>query len=334
MKTIAWKPVSNNRKVASARLRCFLPCKYLQEQGFSCEIFQPKNLERYKVVVFQKDYSEESIALVKSLKARGVKTVFDLCDNHFYNPDRLPALTKRAERLQRMIDLVDIVSVSTPEVGKLIQGKEQVVIDDAIEEPYTSKFIDFFYQKFLHFNGQQKDNSLRVVWYGNAGLASPPFGLIDLPTVLPALEELNTKIPVKLTVISNSKSLFEKYVKNVLFSVKYYKWRSEVFPYMFKHHDLCIIPIGVNPFTICKTSNRLVLSLLLGVPVIADKIPSYEEFGDFVLFGDWKNSLSVYAQDKELRHKHVERAKEYILSKYNKERVILQWSSLFQKLLR
>lgn len=333
MTNIAWKPVSNNRKVASARLRCFLPCKYLQEQGFSCEIFKPENLDRYQVVVFQKDYSEESIGLVKSLKARGVKTVFDLCDNHFYNPDNLPALTKRAERLQKMIDLVDIVSVSTPEVGKLIEGKEQVLIDDAIEEPHINKFLDIFYQKLIHFNDRQNDESLRVVWYGNAGMANPPFGLIDLPTVFPILEELNTKIPVKLTVISNSKSLFEKYVKNVLFPVKYYKWKNEVFPYIFKHHDLCIIPISVNPFTICKTSNRLVLSLLLGVPVIADQIPSYEEFDNFVLFGDWKNSLSVYAQNKELRHKHVARAREYILTNYNKDRVISQWSSLFQKFL-
>ncbi|MEJ7708822.1 MAG: hypothetical protein WKF84_02960 [Pyrinomonadaceae bacterium] len=54
-----------------------------------------------------------------------MKTVFDLCDNHFYNPQNLPTLDERAIRLQRMIDLVDSVSVSTPELAKLIQGKQR-----------------------------------------------------------------------------------------------------------------------------------------------------------------------------------------------------------------
>ena len=35
--------------------------------------------------------------------------------------------------------------------------------------------------------------------------------------------------------------------------------------------------MGPNPFTLCKTVNRLATALLLGLPVVADMIPSYEE---------------------------------------------------------
>ena len=39
---------------------------------------------------------------------------------------------------------------------------------------------------------------------------------------------------------------------------------------------------------------------LLGVPVVASRVPSYEEFADFILFEDWHESISVYATDPEL----------------------------------
>ena len=174
---------------------------------------------------------------------------------------------------------------------------------------------------------------LRIVWYGNAGSESPPFGLIHLPRVLPHLEALNAQTPLELTVISNSEELFRKYLGKVSFPVRYYEWNHDTFPRIFRRQDVCIIPVAANPFTVCKTNNRLVLSLIMGVPVIADAIPSYEEFRDFVLFSDWPNSLRAYAADKKLRRQHVRRAQRYIRSKYNKERVVSQWSALFERML-
>jgi hypothetical protein len=77
----------------------------------------------------------------------------------------------------------------------------------------------------------------------------------------------------------------------------------------------------------------LVLSLLLDVPVVADKIPSYEEFSQFVLFSDWENNLRKYAGNSQLRQQHIKHGQEYILAKYNQNRVVSQWSNLFQTLL-
>lgn len=327
--TIAWKPVGHIN-TPSSRLRCFLPCQYLRNRGWSCELFNPKNIDRYQLVVFQKTYDEENIALAKSLKSRGVKTVFDLCDNLFVYPDTTDS--QRAKLLNKMIDVVDVVSVSTPEVEKLIQSKKTRVIDDAIDEPQINSLINFCFERKDYFNNSA-EKQFKVVWYGSAGLENPPYGLVDLPRVLPFLEQLHSKLPVSLTVISSSETLFKKYVNGVSFPVKYYNWKKTIFQYLFKQHDVCIIPININPFTICKSNNRLILSLLLGVPVIADKIPSYEEFREFMLFSDWQNSLYTYATNQELRDRHITQAKEYISRKYNKDRVISQWSSLFQTLL-
>lgn len=329
---IAWKPFLDNANVASARLRAFVPCRYMQEAGWPCEIFDPANAGSYKLVVFQKTYDEESLALAASLKGRGVKTIFDLCDNHFYTSNGLPALRERAEKLRRMISTVDAVSVSTPELAKLIEGG-CAVIDDAIEIPrsnFARAAVQRLQKKLRSFRSPRP---LRIVWYGVAGSENPPFGLIDLPRAFPHLEELNARVPIELTVISNSESLFRKIVAQVSFPTRYYEWRLDTFAQIFRRQDVCIIPVALNPFTACKTNNRLVLSLLMGVPVIADRVPSYEEFGDFVLFADWPNSLGTYAAHPELRRQHVRAGQRYIRSKYNKARVVSQWSALFERVL-
>lgn len=311
-----------------------MPCKYLKQQGWSCEIFRAKNIEQYQIVVFQKLYDQESIDLVKKLKSRGVITIFDLCDNHFfYQLEDAAALVERTEKLQKMLDLVNVVSVSTLELQKIIKlktNKIPVVIDDAIEPPK----INILFKKYLTLKKEfLPKESFKVIWYGNAGTENPPYGIIDLVKVLPFLEQLNQEISVNLSVISNSLDSFKHYTSATKIPIKYYQWQLSTFPYIFSQHDLCIIPISLNHLTRCKTNNRLVLSLLLDVPVIADKIPSYEEFSEFVLFSDWENNLRKYAHSSLLRQQHIKQGKEYILAKYNQDRVVSQWSTLFETLL-
>ncbi len=332
---IAWKSLGGITS-ASFRYRALLPCKYLKQEGWSCEIFQYKNLEKYKIVVFQKLYDEKTIELVKILKSKGVITVFDLCDNHFYyRLDDPLALAERSERLQKMIDLVDIISVSTPELKKLIYSKTDkipVVIDDAIEIPQINLLGESYF-KLKNIFRKAQNNSLNLVWYGTAGTENPPYGMIDLARILPSLEKVNQEIPIRLTVISNSETSLKHYIPSSKIPIKYYRWQLATFPYIFSQSDVCIIPVNLNNLTRYKTNNRLVLSLLLDVPVVADKIPSYEEFSDFVLFFDWEKNLQKYAHNSMLRQQHIKEGKEYILSKYNRNRVVSQWSSLFQTLL-
>ena len=332
---IAWK-THGGIKSASFRYRAFLPCRYLQQEGWSCEIFKDENIEDYKIVVFQKLYDEKSFKLAKTLKDRGIKTIFDLCDNHFYYQlNNLSALAQRKERLHKMLDIVDAISVSTPELKKLIDSKANkvsLIIDDAVETPQIN-LLGKGYLKLRQILRKAPNNSLNLVWYGNAGTENPPYGMIDLAKILPSLEKVHQEIPLNLTVISNSESIFNKYFSSARLPIKYYNWKLVTFPYIFSHHDVCLIPISLNPHTRYKTNNRLVLSLLLNVAVIADKIPSYEEFDKFVLFSNWEMNLRKYALNSMLRQQQVEQGKKYILSKYNRNRVVCQWSSLFQTML-
>ena len=77
-------------------------------------------------MIFQKSYMQVDLDIADHLRGLGVRTVFDLCDNHLIGP------AERADRLRRMIDRVDAVTVSTPELAKAIE-RPSAVIDDALD---------------------------------------------------------------------------------------------------------------------------------------------------------------------------------------------------------
>ena len=328
---IAWKPAGDS-SLPGSRLRAYLPVQHLREAGWNTEIFDERNADTYDLVIFQKIYQRDTIAFAQRLRQRGTKVVFDLCDNHFYQTDDSPKTRDRCKRLQDMIDLMDAVSVSTLEISKLIRNQHVIVIDDPIDYPVTSAWVNLRLKASRVFS-RKRDQRLRFVWHGTAGQANPPTGLIDIQRVLPHLEEIGRTIPVSLTVISNSRELFDRYLKDTSFPARYVDWELSTFPYYLKQNDVCLIPISVNGFTVCKTNNRLVSSLLFGLPVIADPITSYEEFAGFVLFGNWPENLQRYALDPELRYEHVRKAVEYIRLKYTPARVVSQWSALFHTVL-
>lgn len=262
------------------------------------------------------------------LKEKGMVTVFDLCDNHFYVPVKTEFFTERAARLQRMVEAVDHVTVSSTEMGKHIRGKDTIVIDDLIDVPKL-RGIDHLR---LLMDRLGKDGTVNIVWYGSAGMEEPRFGMIDLQRMIPALEKVNRERKITLNVISNSRELFDRYLGEVSFKTRYHKWERKNFAYKFKQNSICIIPVNENPFTLCKTNNRVAQSLMLGVPVIADVIPSYEEFSDCILFSNWEENLMRYIQDDELRQEHLKRGRAFIEKDYGRDTILRQWSQFFQKI--
>ena len=95
----------------------------------------------------------------------------------------------------------------------------------------------------------------------------------------------------------------------------------------------------MNPFTVCKSNNRPVLALMLGVPVVADLIPSYAELQDFVTFagdadGQWASAIRSYATDADLARHHVDDGQRYVRATYTPERVVSQWSQVLRAALR
>jgi hypothetical protein len=315
-------------------LRCSIPARYLAEAGWTSELLDRRDPYRYDVVVFQKLYDEPALGLAGELRARGIRVVLDLCDNHLYNPEGVPKLARRSERLLRMLELADVVSVSTATLGELLPRRDAIVVDDVLDEYDLTKTRQRVRSRLPRLGVLSKRSpELTLVWFGGAGMTSPSFGLTHLRKIVPVLNELNRELPLELTVISNSRSGYRAAASEATFASRYVEWRLDGFPAQFHGHSICVIPIVVNPFTRCKTANRVALSLHLGTPVIADRIPSFDEFEPYVLFGDWATSIRRYAEDSELRERHVREGGRFVRVSYTRERAIRQWSSLFERAL-
>jgi hypothetical protein len=323
---IAFKPGVPTPEQSSARLRCYRPCQYLRSAGWKCEIFDQRRMDRYRVVVFQKAYSPNDLDIADHLRGLGVRTVFDLCDNHLYVPADRPEFRDRADRLRRIIDRVDAISVATPELAKIIE-RPTSVIDDALDDVPPD-----WWSPVRVMGRRWRCRRLRLVWFGNAGEMSPPFGLIDLARLVPVLEAMHVRRPLSLTVVSNSRSAFERHLAGARFPVHYHEWLTRRFVRLFRRHHVCLIPVNLNPYTVCKTVNRLALSLLLGVPAVADWIPSYEELRDCALLGDWERSLTTHVTDPTLGRGQVRKAQAYLRAKYTPQHVVQQWSNLLRPL--
>jgi hypothetical protein len=67
--------------------------------------------------------------------------------------------------------------------------------------------------------------------------------------------------------------------------------------------------------------------------VVADEIPSYQEFAGACVLNDWESGLENYISHPELRRKHVGIGQRIIAKKWTVGYIADQWQNVFDKLL-
>jgi hypothetical protein len=328
---IGWRPFSYDARVPSVRYRSMMPVSILARAGVKTSLVPPDGGGTYDCVVFQKAYTQADFELAQRYAARGTKIVFDLCDNHFYTGDDDPMLVERAARLRQIVDIADVVTVSTPAVAELLPERRVFLVDDALEVPRGAGLARALarVRRWVRRN----DRPVRLVWFGNAASKGIAIGLMELGQIIPELEALDRSLPLQLTVISNSRPRYQEFVGNSSLRSRYVRWRATTFAQHFARGDICIIPMNVNPYSVCRTNNRVRTSLMLGVPVVATAIPSYAEFAPWTLVERWSGNIAKYAGDPDLARRHVHSAQRHITTTYTPERLLEQWSAVFAALL-
>lgn len=344
---IAWKPKYCDARVASVRIRCLNPLSELHARGYPIELFDAKNIAQYKVVVYSKLYDDATYREAASLKDSGVRIVLDLCDNHFYNPSNLRSLYVAAEQLRRMMGLADYLVASTKQLADVMREelrneKEITVIGDAVEMSlahgkesiWRAPQNAYTLKRTLNCLTQAKrEGRTNLVWYGIHGGENADYGMLDLLKLRGLLERLDKQYPLSLTVISNSRRKYRRFIKPWGIQTLYQEWRAATFLQSLDKHDVAIIPVTDNPFTQCKTNNRVALALSRGLAVVADSIPSYEEFRSVAFLDDWENGLLMYLSDHEMRFQHAALGKDLVKRKWSISRIADEWQFFFDKAL-
>lgn len=326
-------PVQDDWNAASARLRVFLPIAMLRAAGHAAARLDPAQVRAGDVVVFSKSYGEAARAQALEVARRGAVPLLDLCDNHFWVPDDAPHLQARADLLRRMLDVVAGVSVSSEELRTVVArerpGLAVEVIDDALD-PMVPRWPTRLRQwvrrrdrRRLRVHGR----GLRLCWFGHHGDVAPPFGLVDLAGALPQLEEAHARAPLQLTVITGSRARFDELIAPAArFPVRFVPWQRETFRRLLVQHDACLLPVRDNPFTRCKTANRLLLSLHAGVPVLADPLPAYRPFGAFARLDGLGVALADLARERDALRASTLAGRRHVREQFVPARVVAQWS--------
>ena len=271
--------------------------------------------------MFSKLYNESSQALARDLKRRGRAVIFDICDNHFYNPYGLEQFKLVRQQLLAMLGLADRVVTSTEQLARTLMGEAPlretpVVIGDAVEE-------DGLAGDPVERPG---DGKATLIWFGIHGGENAPYGLLDLHAQRELLVELDRDHPLRLVVVSNSRDKFERHIRPFPIETRYVEWGSAPIGPLLRASDVNLIPISKNPFTLCKTNNRLALALYAGVPTVADEIPSYRDLAPYCVLDDWEAGLRRYLGDLASARDHAGPAQAYIKEQYGIGRIGSAWA--------
>lgn len=335
---IAWWSHSVGLHIASTRIRSALVMRQLHSQGVDTSWFRPDAVERYRTVVINKRYDAKTLKTVETLKQRGIRVVFDICDNRFADHSPDPEVVESVQRLRTLLGLADQVVSSTPELAAIIRREcpsapPASVIRDLPDDlsvvplsPLESvKALCLRAATWHQLRQARAGGRAGLVWFGNHASPFGDAGLADLLRIRGILEELNREFPVYLSVISNSRESFQASFSDWSLPTLYFDWHPRLFEPVLRAHDVALIPVTANEFTVCKTDNRLVTSFAAGLPVVADSIPSYVPYGTALRLGQWQDGLRGYLRDPQLRHQHVAEGRRLAAQLNDPQNIARQW---------
>lgn len=140
IRKVGWKIASTSFEIASLRYRALYPALALSEQEIESRIFHfaaEEQLQDLDVLVIVKSFKSEDLLLAQRAAEKGVRVVFDLCDNIFINAYGGKAKNQILDTFLAIAEYVDAVIVTTQPLADAVQvvlpHVDVYVIPDAIE---------------------------------------------------------------------------------------------------------------------------------------------------------------------------------------------------------
>jgi glycosyltransferase involved in cell wall biosynthesis len=348
MISVAWVPSSSNLRTASARLRCYNVVAALAGKGCDIRVVDLDDFRPHQVVVLSKRYDPAAVEFALRTTRSGGTAILDLCDNHFYAQVACADADRRRQHLGRMLEAVQHLVVSTTTLADVVRaetcyGGPITIIGDPVDDlslanvPLGARDV-FGFARMEPLRRRvlraKRRHQVRLVWFGAHGVSYADGGMLDLLQVRDLLVRLSSRYDLSLTVISNSWSKYLRHIRGFGVPTRYFEWNPRSFSELVAAHDVCIVPICSNPFTMCKSNNRVATALWHGVPVVANSIPSYEELRRFIVLDDWEQGLTQYLEQPATGAEHVRTGREYLCAHYSLNTIARQWADVFGTVTR
>jgi len=271
--------------LASCRYRVIIPARELKSRKHDVyvigilsnegsEDFARRELVAADVAVFGKNHINlaEVRRLLDHLQQSGITTIVDICDDHF------AVDADHSAHYREIVANADEVIASCPYLAGLIEEatrrKAHVVVD-----PYEGPA------------GQPKrlpeSSRLNALWFGHeSNLPSLERELVNLATAAKGFELEVNVLTGRIPDIEAQCAAFSAKYGNSL-TVRFTEWSIERTWRALCACDLVLIPVDRRRRGyLAKGANRLIESLWAGRFVVANPIPSYEEFQRWAWIGE------------------------------------------------
>lgn len=278
---ISFFPVGD-RSQASARLRAHMLSDALRSLGHEASADENPKAD---LVVFQKIRVFPALARAKQRRAR---VVYDF-DDHYLLHSR-----GTRDEIMRMLNLVDVVTVGSPELlaacrayhpnVRLFENPLDVLPESRVKDEYSWKS--------------------RVGWFGNrANLVALDMLKIDRPV---------TKITAHGDV----------------------EWTLDTIDEHLRHLDLVLLPVEETAWTLAKNANRLLKCCALGVPFLAAATPEHRRAVELLGLpswllvphrDDWRASIERLRVHYDALPEIMARARARAFEEYGTEHQARQW---------
>lgn len=136
-----------------------------------------------------------------------------------------------------------------------------------------------------------------IIWFGHHGAGYVKFGMLDLLEIRSALEAAGASFDVELVVVSNSETKFQQHIQPFAMRTRYVEWSSASLLAELRRAAVVVIPNSLDDFSVSKSSNRAVLLLHNGVPVVSTRTPALQGLGECTILDDFGAGLSTYFSD-------------------------------------
>lgn len=173
----------------------------------------------------------------------------------------------------------------------------------------------------------------RIVWFGNHGAPHASFGILDLLIIRDALEKLATEFSLELVVVSNNYEKYNKYIRPFAIPSQYVEWDAISIEKYLRSAYVVVIPNSLDAFSVCKSSNRTVLALYYGAPVVATLTPALLPLKDCIELDDFEGGLRRYLSDGDYAKVHVNRGRTLIEKEYGQPVIGQSWFEVLNKVI-
>lgn len=167
-----------------------------------------------------------------------------------------------------------------------------------------------------------------ILWFGNHGAPHARFGMLDLLEIRDALETVAKEFDVELVVISNHRGKFEEHIQPLRIPSRYLEWSPHLVNQCLVEADVVVVPNTLDAFSLCKSANRSVMAVSLGVPVVATPTPALNPLAPHIHTGDTLEGLRRYLGDPEAGRRDAHAAYALAQDAFGQEAIARPWQAV------